>query len=117
MSESSAPLAEATSPPPSSSAAAPVEAVEIKRRLGTLRYQTDSEENAHIQVKPAICEKCPHSFCTYACPAQCFNRIGGKLVFRYEDCVECGTCAIACDQGSVTWNLPRGPYGVRYTYG
>ena len=99
------------------SSAPPLEAVEIKRRLGTLRYNTDSEDHAHITVKPAVCEKCPHSFCTYACPAQCFNRISGKLVFRYEDCVECGTCAIACDQGSVTWNVPRGPYGVKYSYG
>ena len=98
-------------------ARAPVVAVEIKRRLATLRYTTDSADRAHITVKPEICAKCPHSFCTFVCPAQCYQRIEGKLVFRYEDCVECGACDIACDQGSVTWTLPRGPYGVRYRYG
>ncbi len=103
----------ATGPP----AAAPVGYVEIKRRLATLRYATDAPERAHITVKPAICAKCPHSFCTNVCPAQCYQRIEGRLVFRYEDCVECGACAIACDQGSVTWKMPRGPYGVRYAYG
>jgi ferredoxin like protein len=109
--------------PPTPPVAAPADArrkvdyVEIKRRLGTLRYHTDSAEHAHITVKPPICAKCPHSFCTYVCPAQCYQRIDGRLVFKYEDCVECGACAIACDQGSVTWNYPRGGYGVRYAYG
>lgn len=95
----------------------PVEYIEIKRRLGTTRTVTDSADHAHITVKPPICAKCPHSFCTNVCPAACYQRIEGRLVFRYEDCVECGACAIACDQGSVTWNLPRGPYGIRYAYG
>ena len=91
--------------------------IEIKRRLGTLRYTTDSKDHAHITTKPEICVRCPHSRCTFVCPAQCYERIEGRLVFRYEDCVECGACDIACDQGSVTWNMPRGPYGVRYAYG
>jgi ferredoxin like protein len=97
--------------------ASPVEYVEVKRRLGTLRTTTDSPDHAHITVKPEICAKCPHSFCTFICPATCYERIDGRLVFRYEDCVECGACAIACDQGSVTWTHPRGPYGVRYRFG
>ena len=46
------------------------QAVEIKRRLGTLRYQTDSRDHANITVKPEICARCPHSFCTIVCPAQ-----------------------------------------------
>jgi ferredoxin like protein len=102
---------------PAGSPAPKVDYVEIKRRLATLRFTTDSPEHAHITTKPEICAKCPHSFCTFVCPAQCYQRIEGRLVFRYEDCVECGACAIACDQGSVTWNFPRGPYGVRYAYG
>lgn len=91
--------------------------VEIKKRLATLRSSIDGPEHAHITVKPAICARCPHSFCTFACPAQCYQRIEGRLVFRYEDCIECGACAIACDQGSVTWNYPRGGHGIRYRYG
>jgi ferredoxin like protein len=105
------------SSPETAAAPAPVSFVEIKRRLGTLRFTTDSKDHAHITTKPEICAKCPHSFCTFSCPAQCYQRIEGRLVFRYEDCVECGACAIACDQGSVTWTMPRGPYGVRYRFG
>jgi ferredoxin-like protein FixX len=60
-----------TEPSPSPPSAAPG-FIEIKRRLGTLRYATDSKEHAHITVKPEICSKCPHSFCTFVCPAKCY---------------------------------------------
>jgi ferredoxin like protein len=105
------------SAPPTPPTRRKVEFVEIKRRLGTLRYNTDSADHAHITTKPEICRRCAHSFCTFVCPAQCYSRIDGRLVFRYEDCVECGACAIACDQGSVSWSYPRGTHGVRYAYG
>ncbi|MEM0128682.1 MAG: 4Fe-4S dicluster domain-containing protein [Thermoplasmata archaeon] len=95
----------------------PIGPIDIKRRLGTLRYTTDAKERAHITVQPAICAACPHSRCTIVCPAKCYERIEGRLVFRYEDCVECGACDIACDRGSVRWTFPRGGYGVRYAFG
>lgn len=88
----------------------------IKQRLGLLTYNTDRDYE-HIRVTPEICASCPHHFCTYACPAQCFEVVEGRLVFRYEDCVECGMCDIACDQGSVKWTLPKGGFGVRYKFG
>jgi len=94
-----------------------IEKIEIKKRLGTLQFNTDSEENAHIKVNKEICSKCPHHACTYACPAQCYQIVGGKLTFRYEDCIECGICDIVCDQGAVKWNMPRGTYGVVYKEG
>jgi ferredoxin like protein len=90
--------------------------LEIKQRLGLIGYNIDKEYE-HIHVTPEICAKCPHYFCTYACPAQCFTLVEGRLVYRYEDCVECGTCDIACDQGSVKWTHPRGGFGVKYKFG
>ena len=93
----------------------------IKNKLGVLTYKTDSEENAHIVVDGTICETCPHHLCISGCPVRCFNffEIDGKptMVFQYEDCVECGTCDIMCDQGAVSWNLPRGSFGVAYEEG
>jgi len=92
------------------------ELLEIKARLGANTYATDREYE-HITVTPEICDKCPHNFCTFACPAQCFEMVQQKLVFRYEDCVECGTCDLACDQGSVRWTMPHGGFGVKYKFG
>jgi ferredoxin like protein len=86
----------------------------VRKKLGTIAYNTDAEENAHITVKPDICAKCPHRLCIAGCPAGCFNFIDNKMVFRYEDCVECGTCFLQCDQGSIIWYNPQGSFGVKY---
>ncbi|MHA1912427.1 MAG: ferredoxin family protein [Candidatus Kariarchaeaceae archaeon] len=90
---------------------------DIKNKLGNVNFVTDGEENAHITIKPEICVQCPHYMCMYGCPTRCYNLVDGKMSFQFEDCVECGTCDLLCDQGSVTWNHPRGSFGVKYIYG
>ena len=90
--------------------------IDIKEKLGTIKYDVD-KEYPHITVDDAICAKCPHHFCIMACPAQCYTLQNGKLLFNYEDCVECGTCSVACDQGSVTWHYPKAGKGVVYKQG
>jgi ferredoxin like protein len=89
----------------------------VREKLGTLKFETDSEENAHITIVQDICQRCPHHLCIAGCPAGCFHFVEMKMVFRYEDCVECGTCYLMCDQGSVTWSLPKGGFGVKYELG
>lgn len=91
--------------------------VDIRKKLGTLTYETDAEENAHITVIQEICAQCPHHLCIAGCPASCFKFIENKMVFRYEDCIECGTCYLMCDQGSVKWNFPQGSFGVKFELG
>jgi ferredoxin like protein len=91
--------------------------LDVREKLGTVKFETDSEENAHITIVQDICQKCPHHLCIAGCPAGCFRFVEKKMVFRYEDCVECGTCFLMCDQGSVTWSLPKGGFGVKYELG
>jgi len=91
--------------------------LEVKARLGTTEYNFDSEEHAHITINPDICKDCPHHMCMYGCPSLCFTLVKKQMTFQYEDCVECGTCDILCDRGSVKWNNPRGTFGVKYKYG
>lgn len=98
--------------------------LEIKARLGLIPYNIDAHENAHITIDQHVCEDCPDHMCMFACPAECFYlqewaKKPGKSVmhFRYEDCVECGTCHTMCTHGSVKWSNPRGGFGVKYQYG
>ncbi|MHA2363619.1 MAG: ferredoxin family protein [Candidatus Hodarchaeales archaeon] len=90
-----------------------------KDLLGVTEYKVDAHENAHITVDYSICKHCPHQGCVIGCPVQCYTLIDDErnITFQYEDCVECGTCFIFCDQGSVKWNNPRGTFGVKYHYG
>ena len=94
----------------------------IKNKLGILNYVIDKHENAHIIVDPEICKKCPHHLCISGCPTRCFNFFkmeNGKsnMVFTYEDCIECGTCDIMCDQGAISWDHPKGSFGIQYEHG
>ncbi len=72
------------------------------------RNQGRVEARPHIDVDTSICNStCPHKCTTYVCPANCYtiSDIGG-VVFQFEDCIECGTCLYACDQGAVAWRYP-----------
>jgi len=55
---------------------------------------------------------------TYACPANCYTLEGGAVKFAYENCLECGTCRIFCDEfNNLEWNYPRGSFGISYRCG
>ena len=76
---------------------------DVKNGLGLIGYNVDEHEHAHIIVETSKCNDCSHMMCVWGCPAQCYNfRDQGleEMKFQYEDCVECGTCYIMCDQGA-----------------
>ena len=76
------------------------------------------DKDPHIVVNQEICAKCPHRKCTYMCPVENYKvEDNGKVVFSWEGCLECGTCKVVCDQGAITWDYPRGGYGIIYRCG
>jgi ferredoxin like protein len=75
------------------------------------------DEKAHITIKPEICRKCPHKACTHTCPVANYTLEGDEVVFSWEGCLECGTCKVVCDQGSVSWDYPSGGFGILYRLG
>ncbi|OLS27196.1 MAG: hypothetical protein HeimC2_13060 [Candidatus Heimdallarchaeota archaeon LC_2] len=94
-----------------------LENFDIKNKLGITTWVTDSHDRAHIVVDTTKCFSCPHHLCIAGCPTRCFIFYDGEMRFQYEDCVECGTCDIMCDQDAVSWDNPRGSYGVKYISG
>jgi ferredoxin like protein len=95
----------------------------IAERLGTVAYRNQGRSQArpHILVETAICNtKCPHHCTTYVCPAECYKvDAAGHVSFQFEDCIECGTCLYACDQGAVSWHYPdpEAGRGVNWNFG
>ena len=75
------------------------------------------DKDPHIQVDQEICRKCPHKICTFVCPVENYTLEGDNVVFSWEGCLECGTCQIVCDQGAITWDYPRGGFGISYRFG
>lgn len=89
--------------------------VTIEERLSLVRYNVDKE--AHIKVETTICRDCPHHVCTLVCPAGCYTLSEeSELLFSYSGCLECGTCRIMCDRGAISWDYPRGGYGVSFRF-
>ena len=95
-----------------------IEKLSVDDRLGKDRYKFDEE--SHIEVQLDKCVECVEKPCLLVCPAEVYEYHDDKIVYRYENCLECGSCVIACHsrgKGAITWHNPRGGYGINYRYG
>ena len=91
----------------------------LDARLGLDKYEID-EENSHITVDHERCKTCDLKPCLTACPAYVYQGVEEHVAVRYENCLECGTCQIACDSGGnkgITWRNPQGGFGILFRYG
>lgn len=87
--------------------------------LGLNKYAIDEFE-CHITVERQRCTACDIRPCLTACPAQVYQWVDEHVAVRYENCLECGTCQIACDRGGnggITWRNPPGGFGIAFRYG
>jgi ferredoxin like protein len=92
--------------------------MDIDARLGLDVFKIDKE--THIVVEKSPCPSCEGRPCLRVCPAKVYTEgEGGKILARYEGCLECGTCLIACPSPGVLlkWKYPRGGFGVHYRFG
>jgi ferredoxin like protein len=71
---------------------------------------------AHISVGDDGCRGCTTRACVTACPANLFvPTADGGILFNYEQCFECGTCYLVCNEkGALSWSYPEGGSGVVY---
>ena len=91
----------------------------LDARLGLDKYEID-EEQSHIQVDQERCKSCTPRPCLTVCPACVYQWVDDHVAVRYENCLECGTCQIACDNDGnkgITWQNPQGGFGILFRYG
>ena len=89
----------------------------INEKLSTLKYNKDTE--SHLEVNNDICTTCKEKFCTHICPANVYEWVENEntLTIRYENCLECGACKIACERINIQWRYPNADYGIKYKNG
>ena len=89
----------------------------INEKLSTLKYNKDTE--SHLEVNNDICKDCKEKFCIRICPANVYEWIEKEntLAIRYENCLECGACKIACEKKNIQWRYPNADYGIKYKNG
>lgn len=86
----------------------------LEDKLFTVRRKTSNE--SHIKVNPLLCNACVSRVCTYICPAEVFvwDPAEKKIDIGYENCLECGTCWVACEMQAIQWSYPAWGAGISY---
>jgi ferredoxin like protein len=88
---------------------------DLENKLYTVKYTPDN--TSHLKPVQECCRLCKSKICTIICPAGVYEWDNNKLVVNYENCLECGACRIACEDGSLGWEYPKGTKGVTFKQG
>ena len=90
----------------------------IDEKLGKNMFKVD-KGSPHLKIDSKVCGDCSEKPCLYSCPVENFVLSGqGEVILSWEGCLECGTCRICCigvGKKGLTWDYPRGGYGICYT--
>lgn len=89
----------------------------IDDKLFTVKSTPDSV--SHLNPDFAKCANCDSHACTYVCPANVYewDEENEKLIVKYENCLECGACRIACERQCLGWKYPKGTKGIKFKLG
>jgi ferredoxin like protein len=93
--------------------------VALDEKLYRVRYEIDSDR-PHVRIDESACENCTEHICTIICPAKVYvssPEDPKKIQVHHENCLECGTCRVACSREGVIWEYPNGGMGVKYRFG
>ncbi|KPV45780.1 ferredoxin family protein [Alicyclobacillus ferrooxydans] len=90
----------------------------IEERLYTIRYKADDKSHLII-TDHNVCENCRDKPCNHFCPSDVYlwHDVERMTSVAYENCIECGTCRLACPYYNIEWVYPKGGYGITYRYG
>lgn len=89
----------------------------LENKLYTVKYSPDTE--SHLLPVQECCRICESKICTVICPAKVYewDNDKQKLIVKFENCLECGACRIACPDSSLGWCYPKGTKGVMFKQG
>jgi ferredoxin like protein len=88
----------------------------LNEKLHRVRYRVNRGK-PHIRLNPEVCARCPERICLTLCPVENFFLEGQRVMLKWEDCLECGACRIACPLEALDWDYPEGGFGISYRYG
>jgi ferredoxin like protein len=88
------------------------EQLNLDNKLYTVRRKPLNR--SHISLDEHLCRECLNRICTYICPAEVYlwDESSRKIDVRYENCLECGACRVACD--GIEWTNPAWGTGIMY---
>ena len=87
----------------------------LEDKLFTVRRK--GYKDSHINnLDPALCKECVRRICLSICPAGVYvwDEKEQRPRISYEDCLECGTCWVACEMQNIEWTNPVAGCGISY---
>ncbi|MCD6450996.1 MAG: 4Fe-4S dicluster domain-containing protein [Acidobacteria bacterium] len=93
----------------------PPKKLSLEDRLYLVKRKLD--KISHIEVDQEAFKRAKDPAILYICPAKVYerNEETGECIVNFENCLECGTCQVACPD-IVRWKNPMGGFGVSYRY-
>lgn len=92
--------------------------MKIEDKLFKVKFKADAHEFCHLKIKDKqVCVKCESKPCVTFCPAAVYKWEGAEITVGFENCLECGSCRIACPYFNIDWKYPRGGFGVQFKNG
>jgi ferredoxin like protein len=82
--------------------------------------ETRPDQVSHLEIAEAAkCSACAGKECTQVCPAGTYDWSDeqGRIVVKFENCLECGACRLVCPHVNISWRYPMGGAGICYRYG
>lgn len=94
------------------------ERLTLMEKLYLLHWKSGAKSHLGI-VNTHTCEGCKGKECNLICPADVWRLEEGRGVpiIKWENCVECGACRIACPYDNIKWEWQQGGKGVSYKFG
>lgn len=92
-----------------------VKSISLEDKLFLVKVKKDAQ--SHIKVNQEKCNSCVNKICLVVCPANTYEEIDGKINASYDNCLECGSCRVACAEGAIAWENPHGGFGVSFING
>ena len=92
--------------------------VNVEAKLGRNVFKLD--KTSHIEIDADVCRsRCSTRYCLFVCPAEVYswNEERQQVHVEFEGCLECGTCTLACQEGTLQWRHPQAGFGVQYRFG
>jgi len=85
-------------------------------RLALVKRKFDKA--SHIEIDQEKFKESKEKAILFLCPAKVYalNEETGECIINFENCLECGTCQVACPE-YVKWKNPHGVFGITYKYG
>lgn len=87
----------------------------LEAKLGLVKNKKAAA--SHIKINKKLCKQCSNKVCLIVCPANTYEERKGVIEAAYENCLECGSCRVACADGAISWENPRGGFGVTFING